>query len=621
MENAGLITFREDGSCSTERASLAARSRASRGRHRARAGAPVVRRPRDHGVVGRPLAQRGVRHLDGGRDRRRLAARDPRPEALARKSQAMADDRLATARRIRQPIRSTSDAQKAFDSASPTPRARAVLAMSEALARAGRVPRRPARLPAAPRRATPPPTTCTRRWPRRARPGRRRRDAQLHRSDRRPARHRAIRVPALVGAIVPLRQQAYRTLERPADGDTLAGARLRRRRDDPGQGGQAGTVLHGATSAKGGWSSTEKTPVRRSCTRTPARPVTTGCAWTGGSGGALADSGPLPERERFGVVSNAWAAVRAGQLPVTAFLDLAVRMKDDPSRLVWIGLLDALYGIDRPLREADRPVFESSSLVSGPAARRLGWHAAETSPTTSASCARDPVRSRRSRGGPRHAGGGGAAGAGWLDSPATAAPTSHASRCRSRRSAATPRCRSADRGRDPSAGARGARARARGSDRVRGSRADSADARPRARRQDRTQDLRYLFPALGLRRAARDIVQAWIEQHFDELARLFPTFLMGRIVRAVPALCDAKGSAPPTPSCIRAPRSWRTWRRICASRWRRGCAAPRWRSVAGGGRSLAPRAPMITMARMRGWLGAMMLGGGARRRAATRSAP
>ena len=28
----------------------------------------------------------------------------------------------------------------------------------------------------------------------------------------------------------------------------------------------------------------------------------------------------LPERERFGVVSNAWAAVRAGQLPVTGLL-------------------------------------------------------------------------------------------------------------------------------------------------------------------------------------------------------------------------------------------------------------------------------------------------------------
>jgi len=55
----------------------------------------------------------------------------------------------------------------------------------------------------------------------------------------------------------------------------------------------------------------------------------------------------------------------------------------------------------------------------------------------------------------------------------------------------------------------------------------------------KTQDLRYLFPSLGLRRAARDVVGAWIERHFDELARMFPSFLIGRVVRAVPALCDA----------------------------------------------------------------------------------
>ena len=41
----------------------------------ARDGAPVVRRPRHHGVVGRPLAQRGLRHLDGVRDRRPVEAR------------------------------------------------------------------------------------------------------------------------------------------------------------------------------------------------------------------------------------------------------------------------------------------------------------------------------------------------------------------------------------------------------------------------------------------------------------------------------------------------------------------------------------------------------------------
>ncbi len=52
-------------------AAAAGRARVARGaprigeHHRARAGAPVVRRPGHDGVVGRPVAERGVRDLDG----------------------------------------------------------------------------------------------------------------------------------------------------------------------------------------------------------------------------------------------------------------------------------------------------------------------------------------------------------------------------------------------------------------------------------------------------------------------------------------------------------------------------------------------------------------------------
>ena len=53
------------------------------------------------------------------------------------------------------------------------------------------------------------------------------------------------------------------------------------------------------------------------------------------------------------------------------------------------------------------------------------------------------------------------------------------------------------------------------------------------------QDLRYLFPGIGLRPGGREVVHAWIEKHFDELARLYPSYVMGRVVRTVPALCDA----------------------------------------------------------------------------------
>ena len=77
-----------------------------RRRRGARDRAPVVRRPRDDGVVGRHLAERGVRHLDGEQDHRRSGspsgtARVPRAST---RGSAMGTDRLASARRIRQPI-------------------------------------------------------------------------------------------------------------------------------------------------------------------------------------------------------------------------------------------------------------------------------------------------------------------------------------------------------------------------------------------------------------------------------------------------------------------------------------------------------------------------------------
>ena len=103
----------------------ARRAQARRRGDRARARAHVVRRPRHHGVVGRPLAERGVRHLDGLPRRRRLEARvahvarlraRPRRRARARRARQHAPDlRAGAQRRARRPRTSTS---------SPTRRAR-----------------------------------------------------------------------------------------------------------------------------------------------------------------------------------------------------------------------------------------------------------------------------------------------------------------------------------------------------------------------------------------------------------------------------------------------------------------------------------------------------------------
>ena len=75
MENAGAVFFRETLLLLDPATVSLAGAQARRRGHRARAGAHVVRRPRHHGVVGRPLAERGVRHLDGLPRGRRLEAR------------------------------------------------------------------------------------------------------------------------------------------------------------------------------------------------------------------------------------------------------------------------------------------------------------------------------------------------------------------------------------------------------------------------------------------------------------------------------------------------------------------------------------------------------------------
>ncbi len=72
MENLGCITFRDTALLVDKDRGGPGRARAGGRRDRPRAGAHVVRRPRDDGLVGGHLAQRGVRHVHGDALRRRL---------------------------------------------------------------------------------------------------------------------------------------------------------------------------------------------------------------------------------------------------------------------------------------------------------------------------------------------------------------------------------------------------------------------------------------------------------------------------------------------------------------------------------------------------------------------
>ena len=117
MENPGLITF---GTTTIygkpgER-NIRLRTRLPQHR-RARAGPHLVRRPGDHRLVGRHLAERGVRHLDRRQDRRRLApgmGRPGQPGPVARQRHGHRRARLARAGSA-SPSTSQHDIDNAFD--------------------------------------------------------------------------------------------------------------------------------------------------------------------------------------------------------------------------------------------------------------------------------------------------------------------------------------------------------------------------------------------------------------------------------------------------------------------------------------------------------------------------
>ena len=246
---------------------------------------------------------------------------------------------------------------------------------------------------------------------------------------------------------VRLRQQEYRTLDRPR-GRRRALARPVCVAVGAGRsgGGVALEALHGPDRARrdpGARTGARVSRVRlRERGRDRLLPRAHG---PHGAGGARARHRPACPSASASA-SSATPGRRCAPVSSrsSAFLELCLRLKNDTSRLVWTEMLEALRSIDRALVDDDaRPAFARFvRALCGPAARRLGWRSAETQsdderfmreailialgdlgedgPTLAE--ARAP-RARLAR----RAGGG-------------ATPIWRASRCRWRRSAATRRC-------------------------------------------------------------------------------------------------------------------------------------------------------------------------------------
>jgi aminopeptidase N len=259
----------------------------------------------------------------------------------------------------------------------------------------------------------------------------------------------------------------------------------------------------------------------------------------------LRDAAPLklPEAERFGLISNVWAEVWSGELPASAFLDLIGAFKDDEtSRLVWGQIFDALDAVDRALiTDAARPAFERFVRdLLGPIARRVGW-VAKSDDSDDRKLLREEALGTLGRLGadePTLAEARRITGA-WLANPQT--PSGDLARIAVPLAAQHGDAALFDRllnvlKRPPTPEIRLiALAGLIGFD----------DPRLVERTLDlalegaiKTQDLRYVFPQVGARRATRQVTTEWIEKHFDELIKVIPQAQMGRLARVIGALCD-----------------------------------------------------------------------------------
>jgi puromycin-sensitive aminopeptidase len=78
--------------------------------------------------------------------------------------------------------------------------------------------------------------------------------------------------------------------------------------------------------------------------------------------------------ERFGLVSDTWAAALAGLTPLTRYLDLVRNFQDELDRNVWTVILGSLHYLYKLLEPPQRPALQAfvQTLLT-PVAQRLGW--------------------------------------------------------------------------------------------------------------------------------------------------------------------------------------------------------------------------------------------------------
>jgi puromycin-sensitive aminopeptidase len=86
--------------------------------------------------------------------------------------------------------------------------------------------------------------------------------------------------------------------------------------------------------------------------------------------------GELQPIERFGLVSDTWAATVAGMGRLSQFVNMVRLFADESDLNVWRAIIGAFNYLDMIVSDADRPALAAAVRATvGPAAARLGWEA------------------------------------------------------------------------------------------------------------------------------------------------------------------------------------------------------------------------------------------------------
>jgi alanyl aminopeptidase len=252
----------------------------------------------------------------------------------------------------------------------------------------------------------------------------------------------------------------------------------------------------------------------------------------------------LSEQERVGLVGDAWALVRSGDLPIDTYLELLTALRDEKSRVVWEQIAESLDHIDLALVGAElRPAF--SAWVNRLVERRLRELSFEARPAdghderllravllrVSGGLGRDEKTLERSAALARQ----------WLDKAASidADLARAALPLAARRNGAAlfdelvARLRRATLPEErliALAGLTGVSEPAL-VQRVLGFSLDGTI---------KLQDLRYVFGPLFGRPETRDAAYDWIKVHFDELKKKIPSFVLVRTSGVMASLCDSE---------------------------------------------------------------------------------